>query len=36
VNLSNYDLFSKLAAETASLQVYSLTKDWTEWYTPSS
>lgn len=36
VNLSNYDLFSKLAAETASLQVYWLTKDWTDWYSPRS
>jgi hypothetical protein len=32
VNLSNYDLYSKLFAETASLQIYSLTHSWTDWY----
>jgi len=34
VNLSNYDLLAKLTAEGASMLVYQLTKDWTNWYQP--
>lgn len=36
VNLSNFDLWSKLSAEASSLLVYSLTKNWTDWYQPLS
>lgn len=32
VNLSNYDLFSKLTAEMSSFYVYDLTRGWTDWY----
>ena len=34
VNLSNFDLWSKLSAEGASMLVYHLTKGWTDWYQP--
>jgi len=34
VNLSNYDFYSKLISEFSSFTVYSLTRSWTDWYTP--
>ena len=32
VNLSNFDLYSKLTAEFSSYAVFVLTRDWTTWY----
>lgn len=35
VNLSNFDLYSKLIAEFSSYTVFVLTRSWTNWYQPA-